>query len=52
MVTDGDLTHHLDSNLSQMCVEDVMTRNPKTVDKTRLPPLLWQSLRPTASQLC
>ncbi|MBP2463343.1 MULTISPECIES: KpsF/GutQ family sugar-phosphate isomerase [unclassified Rhizobium] len=36
VVTDGDLARHLDSNLSEMCVEDVMTRNPKTVPKDML----------------
>jgi len=36
VVTDGDLARHLDSNLSEMCVEDVMTRNPKTVQKGML----------------
>jgi arabinose-5-phosphate isomerase len=36
VVTDGDLARHLDGNLSQMCVEDVMTHNPKTVDKDML----------------
>jgi arabinose-5-phosphate isomerase len=36
VVTDGDLARHLDSNLSQMCVEDLMTHDPKTVDKNTL----------------
>jgi arabinose-5-phosphate isomerase len=36
VVTDGDLARHLDSNLSQMCVDDVMTRAPKTVEKGTL----------------
>jgi arabinose-5-phosphate isomerase len=36
VVTDGDLARHLDSNLAQMCVDDVMTRAPKTVEKGTL----------------
>ncbi|AYD02155.1 KpsF/GutQ family sugar-phosphate isomerase [Neorhizobium sp. NCHU2750] len=36
VVTDGDLARHLDNNLGAMCVDDVMTVNPKTVGKETL----------------
>ncbi|EUB97115.1 putative signal transduction protein with CBS domain containing protein [Rhizobium sp. CF080] len=36
VITDGDISRHLDLDLRQTRVEDVMTRNPKTVDKETL----------------
>ncbi|MDR6816998.1 arabinose-5-phosphate isomerase [Neorhizobium sp. 2083] len=36
VITDGDISRHLDLDLRQARVEDVMTRNPKTVDKETL----------------
>ncbi len=31
IITDGDLRRHIDDNLFQRSVDDVMTRNPKTI---------------------
>ena len=31
LITDGDLRRHMDKNLSALKVEDIMTRNPKTI---------------------
>jgi len=36
VITDGDISRHLDLDLRQTRVEDVMTVNPKTVDKETL----------------
>jgi arabinose-5-phosphate isomerase len=36
IVTDGDIARRLDKNLVEMKVEDIMTRNPKTVRRTTL----------------
>lgn len=36
VITDGDISRHLDLDLRQTRVEDVMTINPKTVDKETL----------------
>src|SRR5262245_31809444 len=36
IVTDGDIARNLGSSLAEMCVDDVMTRNPKTVKETTL----------------
>lgn len=32
IVTDGDLSRNLDRNLAEALVDDIMTRNPKTID--------------------
>lgn len=31
IITDGDIRRHIDANIAEMAVEDVMTRSPKTV---------------------
>jgi arabinose-5-phosphate isomerase len=36
IITDGDLARHLDRNLAEFKVEDLMTRNPKTADPEML----------------
>ncbi|MBW6421668.1 KpsF/GutQ family sugar-phosphate isomerase [Rhizobium sp. XQZ8] len=36
VITDGDISRHLDLDLRQTLVDDVMTRNPKTVGKDTL----------------
>ena len=36
IVTDGDIARHLSVNLGETSVDDVMTRNPKTVNSTML----------------
>jgi arabinose-5-phosphate isomerase len=36
VVSDGDIARHLDRNLGESIVDDVMTRNPKTVGKETL----------------
>ncbi|TCL69704.1 KpsF/GutQ family sugar-phosphate isomerase [Rhizobium sp. BK251] len=36
IVTDGDIARNLGRNLSELSVDDVMTRNPKTVKETTL----------------
>lgn len=36
IITDGDLRRHMDNDLLAMRVEDVMTRNPKTIDPETL----------------
>ncbi|WP_105383236.1 KpsF/GutQ family sugar-phosphate isomerase [Neorhizobium alkalisoli] len=36
VVSDGDLARHLDRNLGETIVDEVMTRNPKTVGKETL----------------
>jgi arabinose-5-phosphate isomerase len=36
VITDGDISRHLDLDLRQTLVDDVMTRNPKTVGKETL----------------
>jgi arabinose-5-phosphate isomerase len=36
VITDGDIARHLDSNLGGMCVDDIMTQEPKTVGKDTL----------------
>ncbi|WP_117191862.1 KpsF/GutQ family sugar-phosphate isomerase [Rhizobium terrae] len=36
VITDGDIARHLDLDLRQTLVDDVMTRNPKTVGKETL----------------
>ncbi len=36
VVSDGDIARHLDRNLGEAIVDDVMTRNPKTVGKETL----------------
>ena len=36
VVSDGDIARHLDRNLGETIVDDVMTRNPKTVGKETL----------------
>jgi arabinose-5-phosphate isomerase len=36
VVTDGDISRHLDVNLSTLTVDEVMTTNPKTVGKETL----------------
>lgn len=36
VVTDGDIARHLDIDLRQTAVDDVMTPNPKTVDRETL----------------
>jgi arabinose-5-phosphate isomerase len=36
IITDGDIARHLDKNLVEMKVDEIMTRNPKTVRPTTL----------------
>ena len=36
IITDGDLRRHMDSNLLNKKVEDIMTKNPKTLSPTTL----------------
>jgi arabinose-5-phosphate isomerase len=36
IITDGDLARHLDRNLAELKVEDLMTRDPKTADPDML----------------
>jgi len=36
IVTDGDISRNLSRNLSQLAVDDIMTRKPKTVDQNLL----------------
>jgi arabinose-5-phosphate isomerase len=36
IVTDGDIARHLDKNLAELKVDDIMSRNPKTVRPTTL----------------
>ena len=36
IVTDGDIARNLGTSLAEMLVEEVMTRNPKTVKETTL----------------
>ncbi|HWT64056.1 MAG TPA: KpsF/GutQ family sugar-phosphate isomerase [Ochrobactrum sp.] len=36
IVTDGDISRNLGRNLSQLAVDDIMTRKPKTVDQNLL----------------
>ena len=36
IVTDGDIARHLDKNLVELKVDDIMTRNPKTVRASTL----------------
>ena len=36
IITDGDLRRHIDQNLLEMKVEDVMTKNPKTINQDKL----------------
>jgi arabinose-5-phosphate isomerase len=36
IVTDGDIARRLDKNLVEMKVEEIMTKNPKTVRKNTL----------------
>jgi arabinose-5-phosphate isomerase len=36
IITDGDLARHLDRNIAELKVEDLMTRDPKTVDPETL----------------
>jgi arabinose-5-phosphate isomerase len=36
IVTDGDLARHLHVNISEMRVDDLMTRDPKTIDASTL----------------
>ena len=36
IISDGDLRRHMRSDLTTLCVDDVMTRNPKTVRETML----------------
>ncbi len=36
IITDGDIARNLGSSLAEMRVDDVMTRNPKTVKETTL----------------
>lgn len=36
IVTDGDIARHLDKNLVEMTVEEIMTKNPKTVRRNTL----------------
>jgi arabinose-5-phosphate isomerase len=31
LITDGDLRRHMDKNFSRLTVDDIMTRNPKTI---------------------
>lgn len=36
IITDGDLRRHIDDDLLSMCVDDVMTTNPKTITPDHL----------------
>lgn len=36
IITDGDLRRHLDGDLLSLCVDDVMTQNPKTISPDML----------------
>jgi len=36
IISDGDLRRHMRSDLTTLCVDEVMTRNPKTVRETML----------------
>lgn len=36
IITDGDLARNLHRNMAELCVEDVMTADPKTVDRQTL----------------
>jgi arabinose-5-phosphate isomerase len=36
IITDGDLRRHIDGDLLSMCVDDVMTTNPKTITPDHL----------------
>ncbi|MEP4433268.1 MAG: KpsF/GutQ family sugar-phosphate isomerase [Hyphomicrobiales bacterium] len=36
IITDGDLRRHLDGDLLSLCVDDVMTRSPKTISPDML----------------
>ncbi|MDZ7823140.1 MAG: KpsF/GutQ family sugar-phosphate isomerase [Ahrensia sp.] len=36
IITDGDLRRHIEGDLLSMCVDDVMTRNPKTISPDQL----------------